>query len=211
MKAQCMPQAKKALVLSDCMDPRVYSDRCKERFYDIDMIISCGDLPEYYLDFVVSTLNVPFFFVHGNHDPSGGKQSMAGGINLDEQVVFFRGLLLAGLEGSIWYNGGIHQYTQRAMYFKYLKMLPRLEWKRLKYGRSIDILVTHAPPAGLHEGEDLPHKGFHTFSLINKKFSPRYHFHGHTHLYDHKENRRDHMDGTMIINAYSFQVVQIGD
>ncbi len=211
MKSQYIQQAQKILVLSDRIDPRVYSDVCKERFHDVDFIVSCGDLPEYYLDFVVSNLNVPLFFVHGNHDPSGSKQSLAGGVNLDEKVVYFQGLLLAGLEGSVWYNGGIHQYSQRAMYFKYLKMVPCLKWKKLKYGRSIDILVTHAPPAGLHEGDDLPHKGFYAFTLINKKYAPHYHFHGHTHLYDHKQSRRDSLCETTVINAYGFQVVEIGE
>ena len=31
-------------------------------------MISCGDLPAYYLDYLVSKLDVPLYAVHGNHD-----------------------------------------------------------------------------------------------------------------------------------------------
>lgn len=138
----------KILAVSDRIDPRVYSDFCQERFKDVECVISCGDLPEHYLDFIVTNLNVPLFFVHGNHDPSGGKRILAGGTNLDEKVITYQGIIIAGLEGSYWYNGGIHQYTEREMYFKYLRLLPSLRWCKIRYGRFLDILVTHAPPPG---------------------------------------------------------------
>jgi len=45
----------------------VYSSCIKERFADIDLILSAGDLPLDYLDFIISSLNKPLFFVFGNH------------------------------------------------------------------------------------------------------------------------------------------------
>ena len=51
----------KILAVSDRIDPRVYSDFCQERFKDVECVISCGDLPEHYLDFIVTNLNVPLF------------------------------------------------------------------------------------------------------------------------------------------------------
>lgn len=58
----------KILCISDQIDPLVYSSAIKERFADIDVILSAGDLPMEYVDFVVSSLNKPAFFIFGNHN-----------------------------------------------------------------------------------------------------------------------------------------------
>lgn len=199
----------KILAISDRIDPLIYGDFCRERFKDVECIISCGDLPEHYLDFIVTNLNVPLFFVHGNHDPSGGKKILAGGINLDERVITYKGIIIAGLEGSYWYNGGIHQYTEREMYFKYLRLLPALWWCKIHHKRFLDILVTHAPPQGVHEGSDIAHRGFSTFTHIIKKHQPRYHIHGHVHLYDRNQSREDQFFNTRVINCYNYRIVEI--
>lgn len=196
------------LVLSDRVDPRIYSSFCKERFGDVACVVSCGDLPEHYLDFVVSTLNVPLFFVHGNHD-APQEAPLAGGTNLDERVVHHRGVILAGLEGCHWYNGHVHQYTEREMRWKYFRLLPHLYWAKLKYGRYLDILVTHAPPRGVHEGKDLPHRGFSTFNFILKRYRPKYHLHGHVHLYEANQNPTEKLFDTWVVNCYGYQVIEI--
>ena len=56
----------KILGLSDVEVPAVYSSRIRERFGDIDIVVSCGDLPAAYLEFAVSMLDIPLYFV-GNH------------------------------------------------------------------------------------------------------------------------------------------------
>ena len=58
----------KLLAVSDLVVEGIYSSRIRERFGDVDMVLSCGDLPYSYLEYIVSMLNVPCFFVHGNHD-----------------------------------------------------------------------------------------------------------------------------------------------
>ncbi|HQE25343.1 MAG TPA: metallophosphoesterase [Candidatus Atribacteria bacterium] len=199
----------KILAVSDRIDPRIYNDFCRERFKDVECVISCGDLPEHYLDFIVTNLNVPLFFVHGNHDYSGGKKVLAGGTNLDEKVITYRGVIIAGLEGSYWYNGGLHQYTEREMYFKYLRLLPKLWWSRIHRGRFLDILVTHAPPQGVHEGSDLAHRGFSTFTHIIQKYRPRYHLHGHVHIYDRNQSRESQLFHTTVVNCYTHRIIEI--
>lgn len=52
----------KILGLSDLEVPGVYSTFIKSRFKDIDLVVSCGDLPANYLEFVVSSLDIPVFF-----------------------------------------------------------------------------------------------------------------------------------------------------
>lgn len=58
----------KILCVSDQIDPLVYSTQAKERFSDIDLILCAGDLPSDYIDFIVSTLNKPTYFIFGNHN-----------------------------------------------------------------------------------------------------------------------------------------------
>ena len=59
----------KILFVSDKVVERLYSSKIKENHNDIDLIVGCGDLPYYYLEFMVSMLDVPLVYVHGNHDP----------------------------------------------------------------------------------------------------------------------------------------------
>jgi Icc-related predicted phosphoesterase len=58
----------KLLCVSDTVDPVVYNDRIREVFPGIDAVFCAGDLPMHYIDFIVSNLNRPTFFVFGNHD-----------------------------------------------------------------------------------------------------------------------------------------------
>ena len=58
----------KILCVSDQIDPLVYSNSVKERFSDIDCVLCAGDLPLEYIEFIVSSLNVPTYFVFGNHN-----------------------------------------------------------------------------------------------------------------------------------------------
>ncbi len=58
----------KVLLISDKVVEHIYSNAIAERMKDIDFVISCGDLPNYYLEFIVTTLNKPLYYVMGNHD-----------------------------------------------------------------------------------------------------------------------------------------------
>lgn len=58
------------LCVSDQIDPFIYSDSAKERYSDVDAILCAGDLPMDYIDFIVTTINKPTFFVFGNHNLS---------------------------------------------------------------------------------------------------------------------------------------------
>ena len=57
----------RVLAVSDEIAPAV--NRFEVRELEPDLIVSCGDLPFDYLEYLVSTLNVPMVFVPGNHDP----------------------------------------------------------------------------------------------------------------------------------------------
>ena len=79
-------------------------------------------------------------------------------------------LLIAGASGSIRYNKGRCQYTDFQMKLKLLRLLPRLFMNKLKYGRYLDILMTHASPRHIHDKEDPCHLGFECYNWFLNKF-----------------------------------------
>jgi Icc-related predicted phosphoesterase len=207
----------KILAVSDRVVKSIYSAQIRERFADVDMVLSCGDLPYSYLEFIVSMLNVPCFFVHGNHDQpeyqSDGRVLTAPGgwVDLDGQAARAKGIILAGLEGSIRYKpDGDYQYTEAQMAFKLRRMMPTLLLNRLRYGRYLDILITHAPPFGIHDGEDYCHRGFKALLWFMDRFRPRYLIHGHKHVY-RPETCQTRYGDTQVINAYPSCVLDLDD
>ena len=128
----------KILGLSDIEVPAVYCQYITERFNDIDLVVSCGDLSAAYLEFVVSMLDLPLYYVQGNHvarleDHSGNLQTdPTGAINLHKKVFYDRenDLILAGIEGSLRYKPGPYQYSQIQMWLMVFSLIPRLIWNK---------------------------------------------------------------------------------
>jgi Icc-related predicted phosphoesterase len=204
------------LTVSDMVEPGIYSSGIHKRYGDVDLVLACGDLPNHYLDFIVTMLNKPLYYVFGNHDKrivriENGIELVepSGCINLDGHTINYNGLLLAGLEGSMRYKvGGGPQYTDQEMWSKTLRLVPHLLWNRLRHGRYLDILVTHAPPYGVHDASDLCHTGFKSFLWFMKRFRPRYLIHGHIHLYGRESVRRTLYESTLVVNAYGHQIIE---
>ena len=242
----------KILCVSDQIDPLVYSSLAKERFASVDAILCAGDLPSDYIDFIVSTLNKPAFFIFGNHnltefryyhkqkkahkgahptlrqeisilDMKGSfGATYAGFKNLrdkhllieDSKTHKIRPLLISGVSGSMRYNNGLNQYTERQMKIALLKMVPGLLWNKIRYGKYLDIFLTHASPRHIHDKEDPCHRGFECFNWFIKKFAPSYLIHGHIHLYDANDQRITAVKSsgkaeTLVINAYSHIVLNL--
>ncbi len=206
----------KVLFVSDKVVEHLYSPKIAERHKDVELIIGCGDLPYYYLEFILSMLNVPLVYVHGNHDPE--KEYLAdgtsitgpgGGVNLHGRTHKEKGLLLAGLEGSIRYKEGCFQHTQREMWLNVIYLIPDLLINKLFYGRYLDVLVTHSPPYGIHNGQDRAHVGFKAFLWLMKVFKPRYLIHGHRHVYNPTETIETQYMDTKVINIYPYKVLDI--
>ncbi|MGI5917078.1 MAG: metallophosphoesterase [Anaerolineae bacterium] len=208
----------KILTISDTVVQLVQSPMIAQRFADVDLVLSCGDLPFDYLEYIVTMLGKPLYYVYGNHAEHGvmgadgqPKEHPGGCDNIHRQVVNHRGLLIAGLEGSMRYREGEHQYTQGEMRWLVRSMAPRLWWNRMRYGRAVDILITHAPPFGIHDGQDLCHQGFMAFIEFMDRYRPRYLIHGHTHLYRQDARRVTRYGDTIVLNTYGFQVIEIDE
>lgn len=207
----------KILAVADEVDQRLYGPALRQRFSDVDLVVSCGDLPIYYLEFIVSTLDVPLLYVRGNHAPEQMsatgevKTEPEGCINIDGRVVRSKGLLIGGLEGSMRYSDGPHQYSERQMRLKALRMYPRLHLNKWRYGRYLDILVTHAAPQGIHDSEDLCHIGFGTFVDFMRRFRPRYLLHGHIHVYTPNVVTETRFEDTIVLNAFRYRLVEFDE
>ncbi len=202
--------------MSDKVVDYLYSPSLGDRLTDIDFILGCGDLPYYYLEFLISILNRPLFYVHGNHDPE--KEYLAdgsfvtgpsGGVNLHCSTSQEREVLLAGLEGSIRYRDGLFQYTQREMWYNVFQLLPRLLINKLRFGRYLDVLIAHSPPYGIHNGEDHVHIGFRAFLWVIEMFKPRYLVHGHRHIYNPTEVTKTQYLETTVLNIYPYKILEI--
>jgi Icc-related predicted phosphoesterase len=210
----------KILTVSDKVDELLYSPAIKHRCADVDLVLGCGDLPFYYLEFIVTMLGGPLFYVVGNHanavkmqyEPTEKWQYPGGCENIDGRVVRYRNLLIAGLEGSMRYNSNPYfQYTEREMAWKMWQLAPSLIFNRLFYGRYLDILITHAPPEGIHDRPDRCHQGFRAFVTFMERFRPRYLIHGHVHVYNPRETIETVYRDTTVINTYGYRTLEIDE
>jgi len=179
------------------------------------------------MDFIISSLNKPLFFVFGNHHTDEMKYYKklidspfiqddkdyhgCGAVHLGTKVKIEENFIVAGLGGSMRYNNGRNQYTDFEMFLEVIKLMPRLLWNRIAYGRYIDLLLTHAPPKGIHDKSDKCHWGFKTYLWFMKVFKPKYLIHGHIHLYDLCDVRCTKWNNTTVINAYDHFVLETGD
>ena len=199
------------LVVSDQVSGYLHSSAVIEYARGVDLIVSCGDLPADYLEYITTLLNVPLFYVMGNHGGAGGERTFPeGGENLDGRVVEYKGLLLAGLEGSMRYNSRPQfQYTENDMRAKVASLTPALVLNRARHGRYLDVLVTHAPPFGIHDADDVPHRGFKSFVWFMDLYQPRYLLHGHQHVYDSREETITPRGATTIVNTYGYRLLEI--
>jgi uncharacterized protein len=205
----------KILSVSDIELGFIYSPLILNRFEDIDLIISCGDLSYFYLEYIETMLNKPLFYVRGNHahkveyGVAGERQAPWGGLDLHRKVIREAGILITGIEGSIAYNNGPYQYTQGEMWNFVLALVPHFLFNRIRYGRFIDVVVTHAPPWGIHDKEDLPHQGIKAFKWLINVFKPSLFLHGHVHIYRSDSETITNIGQTRVINTFGFHVTTV--
>ncbi len=205
------------LGIADEVSPVVYSTNFPGNLAPFDVVLSAGDIPGYLLEFVATKTRVPPVYVFGNHaygyvrDPQTDMERPPGGC-LDAHLRVFEvgGLLVAGIEGSIRYKPGPHQYSQSAFTAMTRRLYPRLWWNRRVKGRAVDVLLTHAPPLGPNAGDDRVHQGVAAFNEFHRLWRPRLHLHGHVHL-SGANARREYVspEGVRVVNAFGFVMVEL--
>ncbi|MDH7483533.1 MAG: metallophosphoesterase [Spirochaetales bacterium] len=206
------------LCVADEIDLLVYSPSIRERFGDADLVLSAGDLPDEYLEYIASMLNRPVIAVAGNHDAPDDPISAVRfsprrfGTRLERthfRIKTESGVSILGIPGCIRYNKGGNQFTDAGMTWKLLKLVPLLLLRRLLYGRAVDVVLAHAPPRGIHDGGDQAHKGFSAFLWLMRIARPAYFVHGHVHLYDAQELREQRFGDTIVVNVYGHRVLTL--
>ncbi len=197
----------KILMVADKIHKTLYDYFDKERWNDIDLILSAGDLKPKYLSFLVTMVKgAPVLYVRGNHDHDYKINPPLGCENIHGKIIDFQGLTILGLEGSVWYNGKGVQYREWEMWWEYTKV-----WPQILFKKNIDIILTHNPPFGLHDGTGFAHRGFKVFRYLIDKYEPQYFIHGHQHLSYSKQKRKITYKNTQIINAYEYHILEVNE
>ncbi|SDG75507.1 Predicted phosphoesterase [Lentzea fradiae] len=213
----------RVLAVSDEVVEQLWTEQV--RSYRVDLVLAAGDLPFDYLEFLVNALERPLVFVPGNHDTDlSGYTNVrglwtkaglparwpgpAGAVNADERVVDVAGLRIAGLGGSIRYNKGPNQWTERQQARRARRVSRLAGWRRLRDGRGVDVLLTHSPPAGCGDEPDPPHRGFECLHGLVSRLRPSFLLHGHIH--PHGVPRPDRVLGpTRLVNVVGHKVLDI--
>ena len=173
------------------------------RLGPIDLVLGCGDLAAEYLDGLATRYRAPLLFVRGNHDAPRPQGDYPLEADLDVRVTKLAGLRIAGLEGAHWYRGGPQQYREWQMTLKVLRLGIKLR------GRPLDILLTHGPPAGVHEGTDLAHHGLRAVRRAVERWKPRLLLHGHVHPYGTHTQPDTTIGPTRVINVVGHRILEL--
>ncbi|MDO4849708.1 MAG: metallophosphoesterase family protein [Coriobacteriia bacterium] len=196
------------LAIADVEERCLWDFYSEERFGDVDLILSAGDLCADYLEFLVTVTNKPLLYVRGNHDDAYAKHAPGGCICVEDSVYVWNGLRIAGLGGSMRYRDGLNMYTEREMARRVLRLEPKV---RLAGG--VDILLAHAPARGVGDLEDLPHRGFECFNGALGRWRPDLMVHGHVHKgYDPSFKRERVLSGgCRVVNACGYALIDVDE
>jgi Icc-related predicted phosphoesterase len=218
----------RVLAVADEVHEPLYGELLRE--LDPDLIVSCGDLPFDYLEYLVTVANVPLLWVPGNHDPSPARERAnasnpsrpdyfdnahrepfgpPGGVALDGRIAEVAGLRLAGIGGSLNYSDGPHQYSEPQMRWRAAKMRLRARLARWAGRKPIDLFVSHIPPAGCGDDPDDPaHRGAEAFLRLLLDIRPSWMLHGHIH--PHEGALPDRTVGvTQVVNVVPYRLLEV--
>jgi Icc-related predicted phosphoesterase len=200
----------KILCISDRVEPLLHGPELVSYAKGVEAVISCGDLPFDYLEYVVTFLGAPLYYVLGNHDPApDGPEHPEGCTPLDSRIVDAGGVVLAGLSGSRLYSGGPNQYTERKMRRRTRALSARILLRKLAVRPKPQVFVTHAPPFGLGDREDPAHIGFEAFLGLIDRYKPSLWLHGHVHLYGPDQQRVLSRGETKIVNVFGHRILEV--
>ncbi|MBI2941173.1 MAG: metallophosphoesterase [Chloroflexi bacterium] len=227
----CPREAVKVLLVAD------HPERSLEEAFDperwraqgIDLIISCGDLPAAYLSGLVSRLNVPLFYVRGNHDSAYHRDPPDGCDDIGGKLLRFRGWRFVGIDGMNRDGSNLLIHDEQWAAWRALRLRPQL-WR----AGGLDVLVTHSPPAVCElayrhcptptgagricrfddgrlcvDADDRSHWGYLAFREFIERYHPRFALHGHSHLTYARIPREQRVGPTRVVNAFGYHVVEL--
>lgn len=185
------------LALADESDERLWNERAREKLQGVDLILSAGDIDAPFLSFLTCFTTAPIVYIHGNHDEKYAEKPPEGCICAEDRVVRVNGVRILGLGGCMFYRPGRWMLTEKEMRSR----ISALRGTLRRY-RGIDILLTHAPAAGVGDQQDVAHRGFECFKEVMDKYEPTLMIHGHVHQsYSSAFIRSRKYGETEVINA----------
>ncbi|MEE1263217.1 metallophosphoesterase family protein [Ruminococcus sp.] len=192
------------LAVSDIESKSLYDFFSPEKVEGVELIIGCGDLREEYLEFLVTMMNVPLLYIHGNHDDHF-KREPEGCVCIDDKFYEYKGIRFVGLGGSFRYRDGKYMYTEGEMKRRIFKLMPKL-----LFHKGFDVLVTHCPARHLNDFDTITHRGFDCFNRLLEKYKPKLFMHGHIHRnYGARIPQKSDHNGTLVINASDYCIFDI--
>ena len=169
-----------------------------------EIVLSAGDLPWHYIEYVASCVDAPVVFVPGNHDPAiePSRRSLLGLHLLEDQAD--EGPRPHGaINADQADRRGRWPADRGARRLRALQARPspvhpaRVPPDGATASPSgeargpVDVLLTHAPPLGLGDGDDRPHEGIEALHTVLERLQPSWHLHGHIHPYGRRMPDRE--------------------
>ncbi len=186
------------LAVGDIPSSYYYEHYTPGKLDSFDLILSCGDLRQSYLEFLATMARCPVVYVRGNHDESYAAAPPEGCICAEDRIVVCQGLRILGLGGSFRYRPGANMYTEKQMRWR----IRRLYFQIQKH-HGFDLLLTHAPARHINDLDTRAHRGFECFVELMERYKPPYFVHGHIHQnYGMNIPQRTVYGSTTILNAF---------
>ena len=139
----------------------------------IDLVITLGDLIREDIIALAAVRTIPKIGVYGNHD-SGTYMPELGIWDMHRKVWEYNGLTFGGFQGCVRYkeNPDAIMYTQ-SQAREMMQGYPR-----------VDVFLSHCPPRGINDEEDVSHQGFDALREYLDQQRPAVWLHGHTYPSD---------------------------
>jgi hypothetical protein len=192
------------LAVSDQMDPAFSHERNRADLGPIDAILGCGDLEPDYLGFLADAFRVPLMYVRGNHDRGLGWAKAEELIPdpLPANAVAFDELPIVGLSWPGPTSGRAERDESRAWTQAIGSAL------RLLRRRRPVLVLSHVPPRGMGDADDVYHTGFRGYRWFAERVRPPVWLHGHT-TYDPSRPWHETHGDTVFVNVTGAVLVEL--
>ena len=186
----------KALVIADRNPDINFAEVIQQN--GIDIVITLGDLERHDLLGLTLVGGIPKIGVYGNHC-SGNYMDEIGIVNMHNTTWEYKGLSFGGIQGSVRYkdNPDAIMFTQEEA-SGLLADFP-----------GVDVFISHCPPRGINDEDELAHQGFEGLRRYIERTPPKVLLHGHT--YPSEDSLVTQHGPTKIEYVYKWRIVDLPD
>jgi uncharacterized protein len=164
----------------------------------IELIVTLGDLTREDLIMLEYVTDIPKIGVYGNHC-SGNYMEDLGIMNMHQKIWEYGGLKFGGFEGCVRYKESRYapMYTQDEAN----EMMDEFPY--------VDVFLSHCPPRGVNDLEEIAHQGFDALRSYLDTHSPKYWMHGHTYptedslITKYRDTKVEYVFGYKIIDLFA--------